>query len=106
MFFVWVGQLSGRLEKDLGNSEDLLARVVARNKHGQNDLIIERVETCHRELHSCLKTMRSFLADSSLLGVSDEITPEKVMLADQFVGAAQSHQQGMAELIKEMKGSL
>ena len=83
---------SGRLEKDLGASEDLLARVVARNKSGASDKVIARAETCHRELESCLKTMRSFLADSSLLAVSDEIPADKVMMADQLVGAAKSHQ--------------
>lgn len=95
----------GRLEKDLGNSEDVLASLVARNKVGQFKDLIERVEAIHVELEKFLKDLRSFIAEMAMLVVSDDIPLELLQRADELIRAAEAHHKGMPDLIKEMKNS-
>jgi hypothetical protein len=96
---------SGRLEKDLGASEDLLARLVARNKIGQFTELVERVANVHTELESFLKELRVFLAEIGMLISSDHIDHETTMKADQMIRCASCHQKCMADLLKEMRAA-
>ena len=93
------------MEKDLGASEDLLARLVARNKIGQFTELVGRVSAVHAELELFLKDVRVFLAEIGMLISSDHIPHDTPMEADQYIRSAGAHQRGMAELLKEMRGA-
>jgi len=96
-----------RLEKELGASEDLLARLVARNKGGEHTEVIEKVEQCQKGLSSFLKDLRQIIADVGLLTVNDEIQSDTIDKMTEMVDACKAHQSGIVSqsaVLKDLLG--
>ena len=101
-----LNRTKGRLEKELGQSEDLLARLVARNKSGDHTEYIAEVEAAHLELEKCLRSVRTHLGEWSLLSGSDEVPEDALEAAGELIAAMQAHQQGIKAIGLDMKGKL
>jgi hypothetical protein len=95
-----------RLEKELGASEDLLARMVARNKTGGHTEIVEKVEECQGKLSAFLKELRQHIAEVGVLTISDEIQPDTIGQMLQIIESCKAHQTGIVAQNAMMKDIL
>lgn len=92
-----------RLEKELGTSEDLLARLVARNKGGEHTELLQKVEDNQSKLVVFLKDVRQLLATVGMLTVNDVIDAAVIADVVDMVEACKAHQTGIVSQTAMMK---